>query len=55
MGIRYTALLFGEHMQSVLSVLSVTSIGLIGMVGYMADALLTGVRVEAIQLVRVSR
>ena len=62
MGIRSTALLFGEHTRSALSALSVTSVGLIGTAGYMTDTLLTGVvgvpfyaglGVGALQLARV--
>ena len=62
MGIRSTALLFGEHSRSVLSPLSATPIGLIGTAGYMADTLLVGVvgvpfyaglGVGAVQLARV--
>ena len=64
MGIRSTALLFGEHTRSVLSALSVTSVGLIGTAGYLTDTLLTGVvgvpfytglGVGALQLARVLR
>ena len=64
MGIRSTALLFGEHTRSALSALSVTSVGLIGTAGYMTDTLLTGVvgvpfyaglGVGALQLARVLR
>ena len=43
MGIRSTALLFGEHTRSALSALSATSVGLIGTAGYMADTLSTGI------------
>ena len=64
MGIRSTALLFGQHTRSVLSALSVTSVGLIGTAGYLTDTLLTGVvgipfyaglGVGALQLARVLR
>ena len=64
MGIRSTALLFGEHTRSVLSALSATSVGLIGTAGYMADTLLIGVvgvpfyaglGMGALQLARVLR
>ena len=64
MGIRSTALLFGEHTRSALSALSVTSVGLIGTAGYMTDTLLTGVigvpfyaglGAGALQLARVLR
>lgn len=43
MGIRSTALLFGEHTRSALSALSATSVGLIGTAGYMADTLSIGI------------
>jgi len=64
MGIRSTALLFGEHTRPILSALSVTSVGLIGTAGYLTDTLLTGVvgvpfyaglGVGALQLARVLR
>jgi len=63
MGIRSTALLFGEHTRSVLSAFSVTSVGLIGTAGYMVDTLTgvvgvpfyAGLGVGAIQLARVLR
>jgi 4-hydroxybenzoate polyprenyltransferase len=64
MGIRSTALLFGQHSRSILSALSATSIALIGTAGYMADTLLAGVvgvpfyaglGVGAVQLARVLR
>ena len=64
MGIRSTALLFGEHTRSVLSALSVTSVGFIGTAGYIADTSLTGVvgvpfyaglGTGALQLARVLR
>ena len=64
MGIRSTALLFGEHFRFVLSALSAASIGPIGTAGYMANTLHIGVvvfpfyaclGVGAVQLAGASR
>lgn len=58
MGIRSTALLFGEHTRPILSALSVSSLSLISYAGYLnAQGLpfYAGVGLGALQLARVLR